>query len=291
MSSIAPAIRAPGQNSFLATLAKAGAIYKRDRRIATSYDMAFIIQWLQIAVQVFVFYFISKLIPAGRGSHFPGFSYWLINLGFARFQLTALQSFQTAIRGDQMLGTLECVLVTPTSLATVVMSPGLWGFTLTAMQVLLYIIMGMFLGVDFSHVNFLTLIVFVLLTIACMSPLGVMAASTIMTFKQNAPTQFVAGSAAQLLGGMLIPVALLPHPLQLLSWCLPITHSLNGIRAAIGVLPGHQGMGPGAALTDPAVASDAIWLLVATAILMPLSLFIFRTAVNRARRDGTLGHY
>jgi len=290
MSSAAPAIPLPARR-FAATLQKAAAIYKRDRRIATSYDMAFLIQWLQIVVQVFAFFYMSKLIPAGRSSHFPGFPYWLISLGFSRFQLTALQAFQTAIRGDQMLGTLECVLVTPTSLATVVMSPGLWGFTLTALQVMLYIVLGMFLGVDFTHVNFLTLFVFVVLTIACMSPLGVMAASTIMTFKQNAPTQFVAGSAAQLLGGMLFPVTLLPPALQVLSWCLPITHSLSGIRAAIGVLPGHQGMGPGASLTDPAVATDAIWLLVATAILMPLSLFIFNRAVNRARRDGTLGHY
>ena len=291
MSSAAPAISRPTPNRLLATLAKAGAIYKRDRRIATSYDMAFIIQWLQIVVQVLGFYYMSKLFPM-RGSRFPGFAYWVINLGFSRFQMTALQSFQTAIRGDQMLGTLECVLVTPTSLATVVMSPGLWGFTLTAMQVLLYVGLGMILGVDFSHTNLLTLLVFVILTIACMSPLGVMAASTIMTFKQNAPTQFVAGSAAQLLGGVLFPVALLPLPLQWLSWLLPITHSLNGVRAAIGLLPGKAGMAAhGAALTDPAVAADAIWLVCATAILMPLSLFIFSRAVNRARRDGTLGHY
>ena len=289
MSSVAPAIPAPSQNRLVATLAKAGAIYKRDRRIATSYDMAFIIQWLQIIVQVLGFYYMSKLLTHPR---FGGFSYWVINLGFSRFQMTALQSFQTAIRGDQMLGTLECVLVTPTSLATVVMSPGLWGFTLTAMQVLLYVALGAFLGVDFSHTNFLTLFVFVVLTIACMSPLGVMAASTIMTFKQNAPTQFVAGSAAQLLGGVLFPVALLPLPLQYLSWLLPITHSLNGVRAAIGLLPGKEGMAAhGAALTDPAVAADAIWLVCATAVLMPLSLFIFSRAVNRARRDGTLGHY
>ncbi|MFI5388426.1 MAG: ABC transporter permease [Candidatus Eremiobacterales bacterium] len=288
MSSAAPAIPAPVR-SFSATLAKAGAIYKRDRRIATSYDMAFIIQWLQIVVQVLGFYYMSKLFSHPR---FGGFSYWVINLGFSRFQMTALQSFQTAIRGDQMLGTLECVLVTPTSLATVVMSPGLWGFTLTAMQVLLYIVLGATLGVDFSHTNYLTLVVFVILTIACMSPLGVMAASTIMTFKQNAPTQFVAGSAAQLLGGVLFPVALLPVPLQWLSWLLPITHSLNGVRAAIGLLPGKEGMAMhGAALPDPAVAADAIWLVCATAILMPLSLFIFSRAVNRARRDGTLGHY
>jgi len=113
MSSIVLPIPAP--NGFLATLQKAGAIYKRDLRIATSYDMAFIIQWLQIVVQVISFYFMAKLFPHnGRFAGHDPFTYWLINLGFSRFQMTALQSFQTAMRGDQMLGTLECVLVTPT---------------------------------------------------------------------------------------------------------------------------------------------------------------------------------
>jgi len=162
-----------------------------------------------------------------------------------------------------------------------VLSTGLWGFTLTAMQVVLYIVLGGFLGVDFSHTNLLTLLVFVLLTIACMSPLGVMAASTIMTFKQNAPTQFVAGSAANLLGGVLFPVSLLPPALQVVSWFLPITHSLEGVRLAVA----------GKGLTDAVVAGDALWLLGAVALLMPLSLFIFNRAVNLARRDGTLGHY
>lgn len=278
MSSASLTLRTPQESIWIA-LRKAGAIFTRDRRLALSYDLAFILQWLQIIVQVFGFYFMSKLFP--HGSRFPGFSYWLVNLAFARFQLTALQSFQLAMRGDQMLGTLECVLVTPTSLPTVVLSTGLWGFALTSMQVALYIVLGMFLGVDFSHTNLLTLLVFVLLTIGCMSPLGVMAASTIMTFKQTAPTQFVAGSAANLLGGVLFPVTLLPPFLQVVSWFLPITHSLDGVRGAV----------KGAALTDPSVAGDALWLVGAVALLTPLSLFIFNRAVNMARRDGTLGHY
>ena len=77
--------------------------------------MAFTIQWLQIIIQIISFYFIATLI--GRGQHFgllggaiPYFSYVVVNLAFARFQMTALQSFQTAIRGDQMLGTLEVVM-------------------------------------------------------------------------------------------------------------------------------------------------------------------------------------
>jgi ABC-2 type transport system permease protein len=284
MSSTAT-IPAP-QNRLVVALGKAAAIYKRDRRLALSYDMAFIIQWLQIIIQIISFFFIATLIPR-KGIHFglvgsiDYFSYVVVNLAFARFQLTALQSFQTAIRGDQMLGTLEVVMATPTTLPTIVLSTGLWGFTLTLMQVLVALGTGMLLGLHLS-VNFLTTLVFVVLTIACMSPLGVMAASTIMTFKQNAPTQFVAGSAASLLGGVLYPVSKLPLWLQKVSWCLPITHSLEGIRA---------GLLENVPLSNPVVAGDAWWLLAATAILMPLSLYIFARSVSLARRDGTLGHY
>ena len=284
MSSSASTIPAP-QNRLLMSFGKAAAIYKRDRRLALSYDMAFLIQWLQIIIQIISFYFIATLI--GHGQRFglagpvPYFSYVVVNLAFARFQLTALQSFQTAIRGDQMLGTLEVVMATPTTLPTIVLSTGLWGFTLTLMQVLVALGTGTLLGLQL-HVNLLTAIVFVILTIACMSPLGVMAASTIMTFKQNAPTQFVAGSAASLLGGVLYPVSKLPLWLQKVSWCLPITHSLEGIRA---------GLLEAVPLTNPIIAGDALWLLAATAVLMPISLFVFSRSVNLARRDGTLGHY
>lgn len=277
MSSAVAAGTAP--SGFAARFSKAMAIYRRDQRIAVSYDLSFIMQWLQILVQVLGFYFIAKFVaPADPMKRF---TWWLVSLAFARFQLTAVQAFSAAIRSDQMFGTLECMLVTPTGLPTVVLSTGLWGFTLTAFQVLFYVVMGALLGVDFSHTNVLTMLVFVLLTILCMSPLGVMAASTIMTFKQSAPTQFIAGGVANLLGGVLFPITLLPWWLQLVSWCLPITHSLGGVRAAVA----------GKALTDPAVAYDAIWMLVVTALLMPISLFVFRRAVNLARRDGTLGHY
>jgi ABC-2 type transport system permease protein len=287
MSSAPTAVIPAPQNRLVTALGKAGAIYKRDRRLALSYDMAFIIQWLQIIIQIITFYFIATLIGNSRGKHFglhetvPYFSYVVVNLAFARFQLTALQAFQTAIRGDQMLGTLEVVMATPTTLPTIVLSTGLWGFTLTFLQVCVALLTGMLLGLHL-HVNVLTAIVFVVLTIACMSPLGVMAASTIMTFKQNAPTQFVAGSAASLLGGVLFPVQNLPLWLQKISWWIPITHSLEGIRGGLlEALP----------LSNPVVAGDALWLIGASAVLMPLSLFIFARSVNLARRDGTLGHY
>ncbi|MDQ2817037.1 MAG: ABC transporter permease [Candidatus Eremiobacteraeota bacterium] len=276
--------RALAHSSPLAPFYKALAMFKRDARLAFSYDLNFWLQWVGIAVSVLGFYFISQLMPPKVAFGTPGhpgryFDWIVINLAFVRFQATAIASFQQAIRTDQMAGTLEVLMATPTSLPLIVLSTGLWGFALTTVQVCVFIVLAVLLGADLSHVNLLTGAVFVLLTIACMSPIGVMSAATIMTFKQAGPAGFIMGSASNLLGGVLFPVTTLPIALQYVSWVLPITHALNGIRGAV-----HG-------LTLAQLAPDAIWLGVATCVLLPLSLYSFGRAVQRAKLDGTLGQY
>jgi len=264
---------------------KVGAIFVRDARLALSYRMNFWLQWASIIVSVTAFWFISQMIPPSRKFGFMGhvgsyFEYVVVGLAFVNYQSTALQSFQRSIRGDQMLGTLEAILATPTSLSLIVLSSGVWAFFLTTLQVACYLVLASALfGLNLSGANVLTAVVFLLLTVACMSPLGVMAAATVMTFKQAGPTNFMMGGAAQLLAGVLFPVALLPLPLRYLSQALPLTHALNGMRGAV-----HG-------ITIVQLAPDALWLSVATLVLLPISLFVFRRAVDRAKQDGTLGHY
>ena len=216
---------------------------------------------------------VSVAIPARY------FDFIVVNLAFVRFQATAIQCFQTAIRDDQLAGTLEAIIATPTSLPIIILSRGLWAFTLTLMQVALFMILAVALGLNLTHVNILSAVVFTLLTIACMSPLGVMSAAGIMTFKQATGTGFVMGGLTQLLGGVLFPVSSLPLVMQDVSWLLPIRHALDGIRGAV-----H-----GATLAQ--LAPDAIWLLIAAAVLLPISLSSFGRAVQRAKMDGTLGQY
>lgn len=263
---------------------KAGAIFVRDARLAISYPMSFWLGWVSIAGQVIAFYFLSKLIGPSKSFGFGGhttsyFNYVIVNLAFVEFQTVAIQSFQRAIRSDQMLGTLEAVLATPTSLPLIVLSSGLWAFTLTVVEVSVYLAFGALLGLDLTHTNLVTALVFLLLTVACMSPVGVLSAASIMTFKQLGPTNWVASGLAMLLGGVLFPVNKLPMFLQAISWLLPITHALNGIRGAVN----------GASLA--ALAPDALWMIACTIVLMPISLVAFATAVRRAKLDGTLGHY
>jgi ABC-type multidrug transport system permease subunit len=263
---------------------KVGAIFLRDARLAVSYPMSFWVGWVSIAGQVLAFYFMSKLIGPSRSFGFGGregsyFDYVIVNLAFVEFQTVAISSFQRAIRSDQMLGTLEALLATPTSLSLIVLSSGLWAFTLTAVEVTVYLGIASLLGLNLTHTNLETAIAFLLLTVACMSPVGVLSAASIMTFKQLGPTNWVANGLAMLLGGVLFPVSKLPVALQYVSWMLPITHALNGIRGAVN----------GATLMQ--LAPDALWLAACAALLLPISLLAFSHAVRRAKLDGTLGHY
>ena len=267
-----------------AELARMAAIFTRDRRLDTSYSAMFILAWANIIVEVTVAYFISMLLhPSSRfgwnGHVGTYFGYLVINFAILRFQMVALTAFAQAIRDGQMLGTLEVVLATPTSLKLLVLSSGLWSFSLTALQTAVYILVAVLFGLDLSHTNVLTMLVFLILTVLAVSPIGVIAAAATMVFKKTGPVEWAMTSASTLFAGVYLPIALLPLPLQVISWILPLTHALNGFRGSIF----------GATLVQ--VGGDALWLCGFTFVLMPIALWLFGRAVRRSKIDGTLGLY
>jgi ABC-2 type transport system permease protein len=207
------------------------------------------------------------------------FQYLAINSAFVRFQTAALNSFAEAIRDGQLAGTLEVVLATPTTMPEVVLASGVWSFAFTGMQTAFYLVVATFFGLDLSHVNLLTAAAFLVLTVAAVSPLGVLAAALSMVIKKPGPIEWISMASASLFGGVYIPLSELPSWLQVIGWCLPITHALNGFRAAA------------AGVTVNAMLPDLLWLLLATIVLMPISLWLFGKAVDKARVDGTLAMY
>ncbi|MEA2690291.1 MAG: type transport system permease protein [Candidatus Eremiobacteraeota bacterium] len=265
-------------------LAKIGAIFRRDAVVALSYPGNFALSWISILVEVVIASYIASLIKPsdkfGAGGAVGGyFQYVVINFAFVRFQTAALASFAEAIRDGQLTGTLEVVLATPTTLPLLVLSSGVWSFALTAMQTGVYLLVATLFGLDLSHVNALTAAVFLVLTVAAVSPLGVLAAALAMVIKKTGPVEWASVASAGLFGGVYVPTANLPAVVQVIGWCLPITHALNGFRAAAAGVPLER------------LAPDAIWLLVASIVLTPLALWLFVRAVNKARVDGTLAMY
>ncbi|MDP9105875.1 MAG: ABC transporter permease [Candidatus Eremiobacteraeota bacterium] len=268
-----------------ARLAKVAAIFRRDALVAWSYPGNFALSWMGLVIEVIIAWYISQLVPASTKFSPTGavavgyFQYIAINSAFVRFQSAALNSFAESIRDAQLTGTLEIVLATPTRLTTLVLSSAAWSFTYTTLQTAVFLAIAVLFGLNLTHVDYVTTLVFLALTVAAVSPLGVLAAALSMVIKKTGPIEWLSVSSAALFGGLYLPLRYLPHWLQVVGWTLPITHALNGFRAAAAGVPLR------------AAAPDAIWLLVASLVLMPLSLWVFAKAVGKARVDGTLSMY
>jgi ABC-2 type transport system permease protein len=266
---------------------KVTAFLVRDLLWDLSYPFSFFWQGSSIFFNLVTFYFLGYLVSGstvgylssyGGGNYFP---FVLVGLALASFQGVALTSISTAIQYGMYTGTLEAMLVTPTSLSTIVFSSVLYQFTSSLLSLLLYLLFGAVLfGFSLAKANLLSAAVMLALTLLAHLPLGIFSASFLLVFKRGNPITSLVGSFSALLGGVYFPLAVLPGWLRTVSFFLPFTHALEGLRQA--VLNGRSL----AALTTQ-VAVLGIFAMV----LLPLSLAVFGYAIHQAKRLGTLSQF
>lgn len=269
-------------------LSKPWAFLKKDFQTEISYRFAFFLQFGGIFFSVVMFYFVAKLIgdaPNVRSSlsEYGGnyFSFVLIGIAFSNFLAVGLGSFSSVIRSEQMIGTLEAMLVTPTRLPTIVLSSSQWSFAFTSLRVGVYLLLGgLFFGVNFGDANILPALCALVLTVVAFSSLGIISASFVMVFKRGDPIAWALSTSSTLIGGVYYPISILPDWLQSISYFFPITYSLRAIRLSL-----LQGSG------FSEVGGDLLALIVFSLITIPLSLVAFRYAVARAKKVGSLAYY
>jgi ABC-2 type transport system permease protein len=192
-----------------------------------------------------------------------------------------MRAFSESIRNEQMMGTIEAMLVTSTKISTIILSSALWKFIFNSIAVLIYLLLGVFIfGVNISSANYGAAFIILILTIISFSSFGIMSASFIMVYKRGNPVNFLFNSTSSLLGGVFYPITVMPIWLQTFSHFLPITYSLRAMRHAL--LQGYS---------FQALSSDITALVIFCIILLPSSIVVFKYAVKRAKMDGSLTHY
>lgn len=267
-------------------ISKALAFIRKDLLIESSYKSAFVVGILSTFGWILTFYFIGELFgermiphlqPYG-GKYFP---FALLGIAFSTYLGAGLGSFSGQLRQEQMMGTMESLLVTPTRSSTILISMALWNFIFASFEVLIYLVLGVFVfGVDLSDTNLPAALLTLVLTIASFSSLGIISASFIMILKRGSPVNWVVSTISEVLGGVFFPIAILPAWVKIISYLLPITYSLRAMRLA--VLKGHS-------IGD--LALELSILFAFSIVLAPVSLMSFKYAVRRAKSDGSLSHY
>ncbi len=258
----------------------------RDYRMETSYRLAFVMRFAGIFISIATFFFIAQLfgeetIPQLEAYGGNYFSFVLIGIAFSGLLTVGLSTFSRSISTAQAQGTLEAMLVTPTKLSLIVLFSSLWSFLFTALNVMVYLIIGSLLfGADFSNANLVASFLILALTIPVFSGIGILSASFIIVLKRGDPINWVFGSLSTLMGGTFFPIEVMPAWLQKFAYVFPIFYALRAMRQAL-----IQGA------TLSALSTDILVLATMAALVLPLSIVAFKYAVKQAKIDGSLTTY
>jgi ABC-2 type transport system permease protein len=264
-------------------LRKLGLLFGRDFAVARSYRAAFLIEIFQALFGAASFYFLSRFVGSSSLANAlpPGTSYFAFALvGIALFDYlgVALATFDASLEEARQNGTLENLLVTQTSLPVILAGSGLYPFALLSLRTAIYFGWGALLfGFPLRHVNWLGALVVMAASILAFSGLGILSASYLLIFKRGNPVNWAILGLSSVAGGMLYPISVLPPWLRSVARLVPITYSLEGMRAA---MLGHAGVRE----LLPSIGA----LLLFAVLLLPSSFVIFSWALRRTKITGTL---
>jgi ABC-2 type transport system permease protein len=267
-------------------LRKVPAFARRDFLTAWSYRASFLSDAVGMALQVVVFYFVGLMVdpsvlPSYGGSRVSYLEFVAVGIALGAFLQLGLGRVAAAVRTEQLMGTLEAMLMTPTAPATIQLGSVVYDLVYIPLRTGLFLgVVGLTLGLDF-HLAALAPAALVLLAfIPFVWGLGVAAAAGILTFKRGSGGVGLAVTLMTLVSGAYVPVDLFPEWMQALADVNPLTVAIEGMRE---VLLGGAGWAE-------AARSSAI-LLPVSAVSLTGGIVAFRLAMRRERRRGSLALY
>lgn len=262
------------------------AFLKRDLLSVLSYRLRVLLGFGSMLVSLLMFYFIGRTFGGAispyleryGGEYFP---YVFVGIAVSSFVTVGLHTLSSEIRSAQVMGTLEYLLSTPTSIYTVLIGNSLYTFLTAFAGGLVFIVAGaLWFDMRFSFPQFMLILLVLMLTFVAFLAIGMLSASFIMVFKEGNPIDFLFGTSSYFLGGVFFPVEVLPKPFRFAAQFIPITHAVTALRELLLAR---------AALGD--VFPTVLNLVLFIAVLAPISISCFHFAVRRAKINGSLVQY
>ena len=267
---------------------KLPAFFRRDLLVTWSYKLQFFTDWINLIGQVVVFYFVSGLVnpnavPSFGGQQASYLQFVTIGIAVTSFLQVSLARVTAAIRNEQLQGTLETLLLTPTAPATFQLGSAMYEIAYVPIRVVLFLgFAAVVFGVHYTVAGLPEAVAVLMVFVPFVWGLGVISAAATLTYRRGTSFVGAGASALTITSGAYFPTsAFAGFPiLAALAKLNPITLALNAIRDA---LLGGAGWGP----TLKAIAV----LLPVAGITLAAGVWAFRAALRREQRRGTLGLY
>jgi ABC-2 type transport system permease protein len=267
-------------------LRKLPAFVRRDFLVAWSYRLPFVGDWIGLALQAFMFYFVGLLVDPAKLPSFGGtpttyMEFVAVGIAISAFLTLALGRVAVGMQQEQFAGTLESLLMTPTSPATVQLGSVVYDLIYIPVRTAVFlIIVALAFGLDFHASGLLPALVVLLVFIPFVWGLGVASAGATLTFRRGSGLVGLASTVLVLFSGAFYPLDVLPNWVATIAELNPITIAVDGMREPLLAGTGWDGVGLAVAILVPL-----------SAVSLAVGVYAFRAALRRERRQGTLGLY
>ncbi len=258
------------------------AIVNRDIQITRSYRLSFALDLVFGILNLAVYFFISRTFNDPTNADLHGapsyFAFAAVGIAITVVIDAASTALAYRVREEQLTGTLEALLAQPITLTE--LSFGLAGFPFlfAMLRAVFYLAAAvLFMNVKVSGASWAGFVLVLLAAGIAFVALGVMLGALVLIIKRG---QVVVGMlifGMGLVSGAFFPVRVLPDWVEPLGRVVPTRFAFDGLRAALFL--GHGWI------------VDAGVLLLYGVIGIPIAVWLFRQALNYARRQGSLTQY
>jgi ABC-type polysaccharide/polyol phosphate export permease len=273
--------------AFIEDLRKLPAFFRREFLTLWSYRLGFVSDWFNLAIQIAILVFVSRLIdaealPEVGGVHPTYVEFAAVGIAVSSLLQANLARTVSATRGEQLMGTLETLFLTPTAPTTVLVGAVVYDMVYVPIRtVLLLGILSLLAEVRFELSGLVAVLPILVVFLPFLWGLSWIGAAGVLTYRRGSGVVGIVGALLVFTSGAYFPTDLLPPALEWVADHNPITIAVDATREAL--LAGAP------AWAD--VWRDVLAIAPAAVASLIAGSLAVRWALRRERRLGTLGTY
>jgi ABC-type multidrug transport system permease subunit len=256
------------------------AILARDLSSGGVVRMPLLLDLLFGVVNLVVFLFISRIVTVSDGAALTHsvtyFDFAAVGITFMLIVQAASMQLITKVVREQRDGTLEMLAVQPLRTWELAVGMGAYPILVGLLRAGIYLaILSLLLGLHVGRASWWGVAVVLIASSAAVLGIGITLAAVALVISHGGGLARVVVVGLSFVSGTYFPATSLPPGVEHLSAVLPTRIALDGLRAA---------------LAGGRWAGAAAILLVASLILLPLSIWIFGRALKLIAHRGTMSH-
>jgi ABC-2 type transport system permease protein len=272
--------------SLVSEIRKIPAFARRNLMLNWSYRMAFFLDLANLGMQIVLFAFLDLLVdpnatPAYGDEPTSYLAFVSVGIAFSAFLALGFGQIAGALRNEQLMGTLEALLMTPTRISTIQLGLAAYDFIYIPIRTFIFLsAVSLILGVGFEASGIGPALAMLLVFIPFVWGLGLLGSAAVLRFKRGGGGLGILAVAISISSGAYFPLEILPEWIQTLSTLNPVARALEASRRA---LLGGESLS--------AIFTDLLFVAAAAAITLALGVAASALAVRRERRRGSLLGY